>query len=785
MSLTWAKEKLSRGWRRVRDGALPRGWRRLSKREWLVGIAVFATIAATIGGLQRFEIDTTTGSFLPAGDPAVTALEDKARSFGGDPVVVILESPTPQQLLVSKDQLPRLLELEGELDRLPDVAEVYGPATVLNQTAISAQGMLARISGMRDALRAQAEQKARAAGLSNSQVRERGDEAVADFERRYGSLLIKGLPAGLPTLHNPNFVRTVLYDQSGQPRPQWHFVVPSANHIAIHVRPRAGMNQSSTQQLVSSVRSTINSADLNTTRVTVTGSPVLTAGLADKVADELPLLAALVAFAMLLRFLLVPAPVGRLQRLWPLGAALMGSALTLSALGWLGHPMSFGAVALLPLLLGIGSSFPLYLRTLANKRRVVVVSLASAAAFASLAISPLPFVRELGLALAVGVVLTVVVALTFGRKLFGPPPESLDVAAGARLENKSAPIASRWALLACATLLAGVGWAALPDVDIEADPRELARGLPELADAKYAEQVLGSSGEINIMLRGADVLSPEALRWARQAEETAIVQYGQHLRPVLTMPGLLEFLGKSPTSEQITSGMNVLPTYLTSAVVRPDGQAALLTFGLKLQDIGEQGALLRDLRSSLPAPPEGLEVDIVGLPVAADRGYELLANNRYPANVIGIVAAGVVLIVGLRRRRDALPALLASALATGWALAGVWLIDGALSPLTMALGSLTAVTASEFTVLLADAYRRRQSWLRRTVAWACITSAVGYLALVPSSLWLMREFGIVLTATVLLSYLAALVVLWSLPPTRTPPKRGRRFPAVMRKEIPA
>lgn len=764
-----------RAWRRGRDQPSSQRWRRPSKRQFLGAVVVLTTMAGTVAGLTRFEIDTNIESFLPAGDPAVTALENKDRSFGGDPLVAILESPKPQQLLTNKDQLGRLLELEGKLSRLPDVAAVYGPATVLNQTAMSAQSVLARISGKRDALRAQAEQDAREAGLSASAARDRGDRAVANFERRYGSLLVKGLPAGLPTLHNPKFAQSVIYDQSGQPRPQWHFVVPSANHVSVLVRPREGMDQSSTQELVSSIRSTIKDADFKVKRVAVTGVPVLTAGLANKVADELPLIAGLVAFAMLLRFLLVPTPVDRLRRLWPLLAAAIGTAFTLAALGWIGQPMSFGAVALLPLMLGIGSSFPLYLRVLTNKRLVVVVSLASAAGFSALAVSPLPFVRELGLAIAAGIVLTVVVALAFDRKA-AALSEAPEGGGGHQPETHETRL-SRWAILTCAMIVAGFGWLALHDVKIEADPRELARGLPELNDAQYAEQVLGSSGEVNIVLRGVDVLSPDALRWARDAEEVAIAKYGDHVRPVITMPGLLEFLGDSPTSNQISAGMNVLPNYLTTAVVRPDGQEAALTFGLKLQDIGDQRKLLQDLRASMPPPPEDFQVDVVGLPVAASRGYELLGDNRYLANIAGIAAAGLVLVVGLSRRRDALPAVLAAALATGWTLAGIWLIDGALSPLTMALGSLTAVTACEFTVLLASAYRRRQSWLRRTVAWACVTSAGGYLALVPSDLWLLRQFGMVLTATVLLSYLAALIVLWALPqplprsmPVRVTPK---------------
>ena len=68
--------------------------------------------------------------------------------------------------------------------------------------------------------------------------------------------------------------------------------------------------------------------------------------------------------------------------------------------------------------------------------------------------------------------------------------------------------------------------------------------------------------------------------------------------------------------------------------------------------------------------------------------------------------------------------------------------------------------------MLIDAAQRRASRLHRMVGWACATSAIGYLALVPSRIALLREFGLTLAGTVLLSYLAALAVVHLSPPRR-------------------
>jgi hypothetical protein len=780
-----------------------------------VALAVLGALLAAglAGGLARVRVDTSPESFLPAGDPTLTALEQKARDFGGDPVIVLLRWPEAHQFVTERDQLMGLLKTEGQLAKLPDVATVYGPATVLNQLAGAAQNFLAQIAGRRDGLRAAAEQGARQAGKPPAEVTAAGAAAVAQLDLRYAPLIVRGLPVGLPTLSNPRFGTNVIFGADGQAKPEWRFIVPAPDAVAVLVRPRQDLDQAGTSRLVTAIRATVAGAGLSTTSVTVSGVPAVTAQLTEEVSAEGPLLGALIAVVVLLRFLLVPAP-GAVSwrssrrrwlsdRLRPLLASLLGSAATLALFGWAGYPLSFAAVLLLPLLLGIGSSFPLYLATVPNRRRVLVMSGGSAVAFLALALSPLPFVRDLGFALAAGILLTVgaAVLLGTGRRVAvsvsssDSDPALVSEALSSDSDLAPAPVpeppagrsrrdrATRVAVLVATAAVAVLGWAVLPRLSVQANPVDLANGLPALADARTVEAVLGASGEIGIELAGPDVVSPAALAWARAARATLADRYGDQLRPVVSAPGLLAFLGPEPTPEQVSAGLELLPPYLSSSVVRPDHQVAVLVYGVRLQDLGAQQRMLAGVRADLPPPPPGYRTDVVGLPVAAARGYQLLLDDRYLANLAGIVAAGLVLAVGLRRRGDAVRAVLAAAAATGWGLAALWLLGVALSPLTVALGSLVTVTGCEFVVLLTEARRRDHRWLHRGVVYACVTSVLGYLVLVASKLWLVREFGLVLAGAVLLSYMAARLVGWLAPPgvVRTedsPVEAGRPSAAV-------
>jgi predicted RND superfamily exporter protein len=183
----------------------------------------------------------------------------------------------------------------------------------------------------------------------------------------------------------------------------------------------------------------------------------------------------------------------------------------------------------------------------------------------------------------------------------------------------------------------------------------------------------------------------------------------------------------------------------------------------------------------LPPRPPGITADVVGLPVAAARGYELVSKDRYLPNLLGILGAALVLLVGLRRRADALRAVVAASLATGWGLAAAWLIGLSLTPLTVGLGSLTVATACEFTVLLGHAGTR--SRLRRTVGVAALSAAMGYLSLAMSHLGVIREFGLLLAGVVALSLLAAQLVQVLLPPATAPAAAVSEAPIPTRVEV--
>ena len=699
------------------------------------GILAVVAVATTVG-LTRLEVDTAIGSLLPGRDRAVTEWEETQAAFGADPVVVLFETDTAGALLIP-DAVKRMVALEGALAALPNVAVVYGPGTTLNQIALQLNELLLSITARRDGLRAEAVEAATAAGKSPAEADAAGRQAVAAYEQRYGALVAAGLPLGLPSISNPTFDRTVFFDREGRAKPQMRWIVPDDRHAAVYVRPREGLDQTSTDRLVRSVRAEARRAGLGT-GVTVTGAPVLISALGAEVRRELPLLGLVALAAVAVAFVLTHRPGrgsrGRVRRsaswLAPLVLGPAATAVVLGLFGLRGTALSLGMLAFLPVMLGVGSDMPIQAAYPAQRRILLAATAASAAGFAALALSPLPFVRDLGLALAAGVAISTVLALAVRLRSPAEPPPPTGVPlpgyggkgtpvghagggdplpAGPALPSgvrfpgyggKGTPVASsrRRVVLVVAGGLAALGWVLLPSIPVEARPERLASGLPALAEARRAEAVLGASGEVAVRVRAADVVSPEMLAWFRAADDAVVAPFGDRLRPVVSPLRLLSWLGDDATAAQIDSALRILPRYLVGASVRSDRKEAVASYGLPLGDLDDQTRLLERIRDSLPAPPAGAEVTLTGLPVVASRGYDLLSGGRLAGSLAGPLAAGAVLLLLVPRRRHALLAGAAALLAVGWGALALRVTGVDLTPLTVGLGSLTAAVGCEFTL---------------------------------------------------------------------------------------
>ncbi|MCW2778372.1 MAG: hypothetical protein JWN17_2097 [Frankiales bacterium] len=726
--------------------------------------AVVAVLAVLLGGVAQVRFDTSFSSLFDQGTREGRDYAGVQKSFGAEPITVLVERPGEPKALLKSATLPALLKLEGELAGLDDAAVVYGPATVLNQIAASAQKFIVQVTGTRDGLRQRAVKEAKERGATDAEAAAAGDRALVPFDERYGALLTQGLPAGLPTLRNQNFIDATAYGKDGKPRPELRFVVPDSTSVAILVRPREGLDQDAERRLESQIHGVLRQDPIPGSHVLVTGPAVVLQALAVDVQGQLPLLAVLAVVAVATMLLLghrrdLRSPRRAARLLVPLLASLGAVLVLTSVLGWADVPATLGLLTLLPVLLGVGTDVPVYLSRLGKDRRLAVAALATGAGFYSTALSPVPFVRGLGLLLGTGVLL----AAAIGWFLPAVEPQQRPAAVARTATTPRFPVRTLRALTLVAAVVAAAGWAVLPSIGITSDPASLASGLGALDDAHRAQDRLGAISEIDVLLRG-DALSPAALAWSTKAAEAVIVHDADRLKPISSPASLLGFLGPTPTTEQVRSAVQLLPAYLLGVAVAPDGQSSVLSYGLRADDVAGQQDLVDSLRRLLPPPPRDTTVSVTGVPVLASAQLQELERSRVSANVIGVLVPSLVLLLllGRSRWRDSALAASAAVIATGTGFLLLWTAGIAFTPLTLALGSLTAAVGCEFSVVLGS---RQGEDSRRGVLLAAGACLAGYLSLAVSGLDVIRDFGLVLAGSVVLGYASSRLVTAAWVPT--------------------
>jgi predicted RND superfamily exporter protein len=248
---------------------------------------------------------------------------------------------------------------------------------------------------------------------------------------------------------------------------------------------------------------------------------------------------------------------------------------------------------------------------------------------------------------------------------------------------------------------------------------------------------------------------------------------GAALCPALSLPDLFRSPGSSATRAQVRALLDAVPSYFSRAAITPDRRTAVLAFGIRLDSLSNQRAVMQDMRARL-RPPAGVTARLAGVPVLAADANHALSDplRRLATTVAGLLAVLLALLAVYRSWRRAWVPLVPIALATGWSALLLWALGVSLNPMSAALSALVIALSTEFAVLLAARYRsERASFeaeeaLARTyrstgaaVLASGVTAIAGFAVLIASDIPMLRDFGLVTVIDLSVSLAGVLAVL--------------------------
>jgi hydrophobe/amphiphile efflux-3 (HAE3) family protein len=438
----------------------------LTRKPWLT-LALATTLALSGAALALgLSPSASTSTFVSSSSSQYRATQRYYRSFGEEPVDVVVRGSL-QQLLLSSD-IDRLVGLEGclsgnvpasalgseggpsgpcgQLAKARTVKVVLGPGTFVNEAAEQIDEQLTSQTKQAEA-QAHAAQRvvtraALAQGHSAAEAHTLGAQASSITMKRFQEgIATLALQYGLtskPSLDDPEFVSTLVFDSSkpaGTPKQRFAYLFPSPDAALISVRMKPGLSEAARKHTIALIGQAVAMRQWRLAHAEtylVTGEPAVVSDLTSSISHSIALLGIAVAIAMAIALSLIFR--GR-PRLLPLGVALLATALTFGALALVSSSLTVAQVAVLPVLVGLAVDYAIQFQSRAAEivaagvadRRVAVreaarvsaptiatAVAASVAATLVLVLSPVPMVRGFGLLLAAGIAIAFACALIVG-----------------------------------------------------------------------------------------------------------------------------------------------------------------------------------------------------------------------------------------------------------------------------------------------------------------------------------------------------------------------------------
>jgi hydrophobe/amphiphile efflux-3 (HAE3) family protein len=753
-------------------------------------------------------LETETG-FAALVSPDSKIARDNARyqeQFGGEPITILLSGPLDS--IFSTQNLAVLSDFEQEFSGDEWYHATNGPLTILQLARQEAEQAMRAFEEQLALAQEQAAAEARAAaaamGCNEAEQEMAAQQARAEVLQKLQPQIEQMQLIGQPSLDNPAFIASVLYDAEGAVSPVMQSFIPDIAHALISVTPRGNMSDQESLQAVIDIETFFSSHPLDGVKVTVASAAKLVDAISNSIGNNIKVLLALSVAVMVLILVFTFRVRWRLLSLLMVGLSALW---TFGLMGYLGVPVTMATMAALTILLGLGIDFSIqfhnrYQEEVARGKTIgeaMVTSisnmfptigialLATIIGFITLYISEVPMIRQFGMMLATGIVISYIVALFLLHSIVYLGDKRIEIKklkeaaskASGRIERillrlgRLAIDHTLWIFIVAVAFAVGGGivdhW--LPtNTDYE---DLMPQSTPALVELREMRQIVGIGGTVHLMVEAGDVTTPAVLGWLKDYGDNALSAHPEIISAsslatvVSTAAG-----GVIPAQPQIDAILESTPQSYLAPLLSGDRSMAGVSFNIEYIPMEETHDLLVLLQEEA-SPPSGVRVSPVGSLALGASTMDALVGARMTMNLICLGAILLVLLVVYRRLGSIIFTIIPVGAVIAWSSLDMYLIGIPLNPLTAVMGVLIIGICTEFMVLLMGRYEEEKrrgappqeamvtaiSKIGRAITTTALTTLGGFGVLIASSFVMIRDFGIATVISVFLSLLITITVM--------------------------
>ena len=714
----------------------------IERRPWLFIIIAVLISAAAVPGLTMLETETGFSALV---SPEAKISQDDARyqeQFGGEAITVLLEGEI--DVIFSEDNLEVLADFEQMVTDDARYLGVNSPIGIL--TAAQEQ-----------------------AGMTGQVV-----------------------------------VRAVLYDSEGNISEIMQPFIPDDSHVLMVVTPQGNMSDDAALRATRDIEAFFSEHPLDGVSARVISSAGLVDGISVGIGSNIKILLSLSVVVMMLILIFLFRVRWRLLSLIMVGVSALW---TFGLMGYLGVPLTMATMAVLPILIGLGIDFSIQFhnryqeevtrsRTVAEaiitsiSRMFPVVGIALIATiigFITLYISDVPMIQDFGMVLAIGIVISYIVALFLLHSIVyiadrRAPLEKLGKEAkkaSGRIEGILLRIGrlaidhTLWILI-ISVLFAVSGGIVDHWLPTNTDFEELMpQDTPALVELRELREITGSGGVVHFMVEAEDVSGVETLDWLLKYQQEAAASHPE----ILSVNSLATLVGEAaggqiPPQAQVDMILANTPPAYADQLLSADHRMGAVSFNIKYVPLEETHDLMQVLQEEAN-PPAGVSISPVGSFAMGVSIVDAMIGNRLFMNLICLGAVFVVLLLVYRRLGSTVFTIIPVGAVIAWSSLDMYIIGIPLNPLTAILGVLIIGICTEFMVLMMGRYEEEKrsglsprdamvtaiSKIGRAIVTTALTTLGGFGVLIASDFVMIRDFGIATVVGVFLCLIITITVM--------------------------
>ncbi|HEX2381840.1 MAG TPA: MMPL family transporter [Acidimicrobiales bacterium] len=788
-----------------------RFWSRLAvelgKRAGLV--SVIGLLVTLILGLGITRLDFATGqdSYLNKSDQVYKDNVAYQALFGGQAMLTVITMDPGHTIdeLFTAENRQQFTQMHETLAATGDYQGIITPVTVMefsDSLVQSPDGNPATSVAGKATLTALGKETA-----GSPQAQARNDDNAQTLTR------LTAIPFEQRTLDNPEWVKFLLYDNTGEIRKPLRSFFPDSTHAQVITRllgneslDEEGAAATQAKREAEKLELVSPSSERIATTVT-TGASILLKDINDYLRGGMLTLGA-IAVAIMVVILLVLFNVR--WRLLPLGVILVGVVWAFGLAGYLGIPLTVVTIAGLPVMLGIGIDYAIQMHARVEEEVIIdrsehpiqetsrnlgpallVVTFDAIFAFAALRFAKVPMIRQFGLLLAVGIaaicLCSIILPLAIlGIREYKSPTKGKDFREGplGRLVVwlGSLPAACALPLIIFSLGIFFVGISVEDRLTLQTDPIQWVNQKSQvIKDIDEVEAQVHSSNEMGVYVTAPSVFTDDVVQFVHTFTADTLAKYEPSGRiatassiettigDLISVPGASDI---APTGADIEAAYNVAPDDIKASTVSADHKAMNIIFRTGPGSLEDRAPMVRAVRDETH-PPAGIRATPSGLAVVGVGLLDNLEANRILLTYLAILFVFLFLAVRLKSVIRALLSLVPVLIAVGLASTVAFVFGLKLSPMTAVGGPLVVAACTEFTSLILLRFIEERdrglepklavdvvaSRTGRAFIVSALTAIAGVAVLSFSSLPLLRDFGRIVAMNVTVALLSALVVL--------------------------